>query len=218
MNLTRSLLLLILGAAVVPQAGAHFKLLEPASWIEEDRLGDPQKAGPCGGVTATATAPANPEPGKERTYVPIEGISADVHLYSDGKFPSPDFALANLNLNYHTPPGANPTGTANNLAIARIDIDRGWQKAPPDDAENAPDDPTASVNDRDADDTTKLTVAVTVRNYRAVVADKLKVRLDLLDGDGELRKSYSRTLRLNSKAEQAVRGKITSLPSGTSGR
>ena len=29
---------------------AHFKLLEPASWITEDqRLGDPQKLGPCGG-------------------------------------------------------------------------------------------------------------------------------------------------------------------------
>lgn len=29
---------------------AHFKLLEPASWIMEDaKLGDPQKIGPCGG-------------------------------------------------------------------------------------------------------------------------------------------------------------------------
>ena len=28
---------------------AHFKLLEPASWIEEDERGDPQKLGPCGG-------------------------------------------------------------------------------------------------------------------------------------------------------------------------
>jgi len=29
---------------------AHFKLLEPASWIKEDaKLGDPQKLGPCGG-------------------------------------------------------------------------------------------------------------------------------------------------------------------------
>src|ERR1700761_230935 len=27
---------------------AHFKLLEPASWIKEDeKLGDPQKLGPC---------------------------------------------------------------------------------------------------------------------------------------------------------------------------
>jgi hypothetical protein len=28
---------------------AHFKLLEPASWLNEDPRGDPQKLGPCGG-------------------------------------------------------------------------------------------------------------------------------------------------------------------------
>ena len=28
---------------------AHFKLVQPASWIVEDDRGDPQKAGPCGG-------------------------------------------------------------------------------------------------------------------------------------------------------------------------
>ena len=31
---------------------AHFKLLEPASWIEEDDRGDPQKLAPCGGTLA----------------------------------------------------------------------------------------------------------------------------------------------------------------------
>ncbi len=31
-------------------ASAHFRLLAPASWIEENQLGDPQKAGPCGGT------------------------------------------------------------------------------------------------------------------------------------------------------------------------
>jgi hypothetical protein len=31
---------------------AHFRLLEPASWIVENQLGDPQKAGPCGGTNA----------------------------------------------------------------------------------------------------------------------------------------------------------------------
>jgi hypothetical protein len=45
---------LLLGSAAVvvlaPQVGAHFKLLEPASWIQEDQRGDPQKAGPCGGT------------------------------------------------------------------------------------------------------------------------------------------------------------------------
>jgi hypothetical protein len=28
---------------------AHFQLLEPASWVTENNLGDPQKLGPCGG-------------------------------------------------------------------------------------------------------------------------------------------------------------------------
>ena len=28
---------------------AHFILLEPASWVTENQLGDPQKVGPCGG-------------------------------------------------------------------------------------------------------------------------------------------------------------------------
>ena len=31
---------------------AHFKLVEPASWLVEDERGDPQKAGPCGGSNA----------------------------------------------------------------------------------------------------------------------------------------------------------------------
>ena len=33
-------------------AEAHFKLVEPASWIEEDERGDPQKLAPCGGTIA----------------------------------------------------------------------------------------------------------------------------------------------------------------------
>src|SRR4029077_17227206 len=41
-------------AAIAPFAWAHFKLLEPASWIEENALGDPQKLGPCGGTSANA--------------------------------------------------------------------------------------------------------------------------------------------------------------------
>jgi hypothetical protein len=42
--------ILIGGLAITIQsASAHFKLLEPASWLIEDNRGDPQKAGPCGG-------------------------------------------------------------------------------------------------------------------------------------------------------------------------
>ena len=39
----------ILLAGVPAVTHAHFKLVEPASWIIEDDRGDPQKAGPCGG-------------------------------------------------------------------------------------------------------------------------------------------------------------------------
>jgi hypothetical protein len=38
---------LLVGGA--PALQAHFKLLEPASWIVESERGDPQKLGPCGG-------------------------------------------------------------------------------------------------------------------------------------------------------------------------
>tara|TARA_R110000824_G_scaffold288508_3_gene476699 strand:- start:20157 stop:20756 length:600 start_codon:yes stop_codon:yes gene_type:complete len=37
---------------VATTAQAHFKLIEPASWIEEDDRGDPQKLVPCGGTLA----------------------------------------------------------------------------------------------------------------------------------------------------------------------
>jgi len=44
-------------AAAAQQSWAHFRLLEPASWLEESPLGDPQKMGPCGG---TSTDPGKP--------------------------------------------------------------------------------------------------------------------------------------------------------------
>jgi hypothetical protein len=53
--------LALAGGALVlaPIAGAHFKLLEPASWIEEANNGDPQKMGPCGGTSANPGTPSN---------------------------------------------------------------------------------------------------------------------------------------------------------------
>jgi len=46
-------------AILVPFASAHFKLIEPQSWLVENNLGDPQKLGPCGGTTANAGTPSN---------------------------------------------------------------------------------------------------------------------------------------------------------------
>jgi hypothetical protein len=46
-----------LGAVVAPVVNAHFKLLEPASWLVEDDKGDPQKLAPCGGTLADPGTP-----------------------------------------------------------------------------------------------------------------------------------------------------------------
>jgi hypothetical protein len=40
-------------------AEAHFRLLEPASWLIEDERGDPQKAGPCGSTNADYGKPSS---------------------------------------------------------------------------------------------------------------------------------------------------------------
>ena len=51
--MTAATRLLVVSAAllVLPAVThAHFRLMEPASWIVENDLGDPQKAGPCGGT------------------------------------------------------------------------------------------------------------------------------------------------------------------------
>jgi hypothetical protein len=42
-------LLLLLALFARTTTYAHFRLVEPASWLVESERGDPQKAGPCGG-------------------------------------------------------------------------------------------------------------------------------------------------------------------------
>lgn len=58
----RTLFAIVLGvcllSALAPSGLAHFRLLEPASWLQEsEELGDPQWSAPCGG---TLTNPGNP--------------------------------------------------------------------------------------------------------------------------------------------------------------
>jgi len=49
---TRFLLTAVLTAAVSVTADAHFVLVSPAASLVQNRLGDPQKMAPCGGVSA----------------------------------------------------------------------------------------------------------------------------------------------------------------------
>ena len=48
-----------LAAAVATAVNAHFKLVEPAAWLEQDDRGDPQKLAPCGGTLADPGEPTN---------------------------------------------------------------------------------------------------------------------------------------------------------------
>ena len=72
-------LLSALGAAVVAlsapaAAHAHFILEAPASWLQANRLGDPQKLGPCGGTSAdpgTPTGVVTPVKGGEMLHVRV---------------------------------------------------------------------------------------------------------------------------------------------------
>ena len=52
----------VVGAVLVSNAAvtsAHFKLLEPASWLVANDRGDPQKAAPCGGDAKDKGTPSN---------------------------------------------------------------------------------------------------------------------------------------------------------------
>ena len=66
------------GAVVLaaPAVGlAHFILVQPASWLQENVLGDPQKAGPCGGTTkdpGTPTAAVTPVKGGTMLHVKVK--------------------------------------------------------------------------------------------------------------------------------------------------
>jgi hypothetical protein len=75
-----------------------------------------------------AVRPANPIPGQERTYVAAEGIAADVHLFSDGRFPDvPEFSAGRLNLNYHRIGKAGPE--VDNVAIVAFNATRDEQNS-----------------------------------------------------------------------------------------
>ena len=59
---TRLALATLAVALTTTLVDAHFVLIEPAASMRQNRLGDPQKIAPCGGVSANPTrgTPANP--------------------------------------------------------------------------------------------------------------------------------------------------------------
>lgn len=145
-------------------------------------------ANPARSTENEVARPEGAEPGKERQYVPLEGMQADVHLYSDGGFPPvPGFALANLNLNYHAPPVPPAEGgVSNNLGIVRLDAHR--------------------------DDAGRLVVTASARNYRGSPVLDQPVRVEVLDAADRLVSSYSQRARLEPGKTQEVAFTLPDVP------
>jgi hypothetical protein len=53
------LVALLLMLSFAPLSVAHFRLVEPASWLVQRPNGDPQKSAPCGGTSAEPGTPSN---------------------------------------------------------------------------------------------------------------------------------------------------------------
>jgi hypothetical protein len=81
-------------------------------------------ANPLRSTDDTAVRPNNEDPAQARTYVAPEGIAAEVHLFSDGRFPDVStFAAGNLDLNYHRIGEADPH-KVNNLGLVTLNAVR----------------------------------------------------------------------------------------------
>src|SRR5437763_2104928 len=139
-------------------------------------------ANPARSTDNELARPEGAEPGKERQYVPLEGMQADVHLYSDGGFPPvAGFALANLNLNYHTPPVPPAEGgVSHNVGIVRLDAHR--------------------------NEVGQLVVTASVRNYRGSAVPDQLLRLEVLDPSDRPVGAYSQRVRLEPKEGQPAGG------------
>jgi hypothetical protein len=77
-----------------------------------DSLANPHRSG-----DDQAVRPAGEDPAEARTYVAPDGVAAEVHLFSDGRFPDvPAFAAGNLAVVYHRA-GAGGPDMVNNVAL-----------------------------------------------------------------------------------------------------
>jgi hypothetical protein len=146
-------------------------------------------ANPTRSTENDASRPANEQPGKQRTYASPEGIAAEVHLYSDGRFPPvPEFSLGNLNVQFHVAgkvvleaPGSAGGGP-----------DKPLLKPDPESSDNI--GLTTFNAKRDDSDPRKLLVLATVKNFRTTRV-RSRVQLEVFT-KGELTGAYEKTIDL----------------------
>jgi hypothetical protein len=87
-----------------------------------DSLANPLRSG-----DNEAVRPAGEDPAQARTYVAPEGVAAEVHLFSDGRFPDvPSFSSGNLDLTFHRIGNPGPE-EVDNIGIVNLNAVRDEQ-------------------------------------------------------------------------------------------
>src|SRR5713101_1985558 len=147
-------------------------------------------ANPVRSTANEISRPANEESGKERTYVAVEGMPAEVHLYSDGRFPDvPDFNLGNLNVNFHV---------AGQVVMEEKEKGKTELKPAPESSDNIG---LVTFNARRDDaDPRKLLVFATAMNYRGSPA-RSKIQLDV-HVNGQLKGVYEKQVDLQARQDK----------------
>src|SRR5438132_1075920 len=145
-------------------------------------------ANPVRSAENEVSRPANEQPGKERTYAAAEGVPAEVHLFSDGRFPAvPDFTLGNLNVNFHVA-GQVILEAPSGKGEPRL-------KPAPESADNIG---LVTFNARRVEaDPRRLLVFATVMNYRDSPA-RSKIQLDV-QVNGQLKGVYEKQVDIPAR-------------------
>jgi hypothetical protein len=107
---TKTLLVAMVLGWLVASADAHFVLVSPAPSIVQNRLGDPQKLAPCGGVSANPGrgTPANPGT-PSGTVTEIKGGSSFHVLVSETVFHPGHYRVALAKTAANLPPDPKVT-------------------------------------------------------------------------------------------------------------
>ena len=102
----------IVAASLSSVAEAHFVLIQPAASLIQNRLGDPQKIAPCGGVSANPGRGTPANPGVPSGAVTNVKGGTEIPLLVYESRPPPNAAFVSPPPPAGAAPAARPAGAA----------------------------------------------------------------------------------------------------------
>jgi hypothetical protein len=190
--------------ALLRQAVRDIRPTERITRIEEALSLADSLANPVRSTEDVASQPSNPEAGKERTYVPPQGVATSVHLFSDGRFPD---------LTESTAANMNSRLAGNESSLGNLDVHFHLAGKPgPEAVDNVG---LVTMNAlRDDREPNLLRFFVTASNYRPA-ATTATVRLEVAV-NGALKGVYEKPLTLDGR--QVVPGEEGAPPTDKPGK